>query len=54
MKECGIEVVDATYTSIGDYFEAKNPDFEKCVSAIVNIGYFKTDISIFNKGIMML
>lgn len=53
LKACEIEVVDVTYGSIGDYYEARNPDFDKSVSAIVNIGYSKTEVSIFNKGIMI-
>lgn len=53
LKECRIEVVDATFGSMGDYYEAKNPEFERSVSSIINIGYEKTEISIFNKGIMI-
>lgn len=53
LKACEIEVVDVTYGAIGDYYEARNPDFDKSVSAIVNIGYSKTEVSIFNKGIMI-
>ena len=53
LKSCEIEAVDVTYGAIGDYNEAKNPDFDKNVSAIVNIGYSKTEVSIFNKGIMI-
>lgn len=53
LKECGIEAVDVTYGAIGDYFEAKNPEFDHAVSAIINIGYSKTEVSIYNKGIMI-
>lgn len=53
LKECDIEAVDVCFSSIGDYFEAKNPDFDNSVSAIINIGYAKTEVSIFNKGIMI-
>ncbi len=53
LKICGIETVDVTYGSVGDYYEAKNLDFDKSISAIINIGYSKTDVSIFNKGIMI-
>lgn len=53
LKACEIEVVDVTYSAVGDYYEARNPDFDKSVSAIVNIGYSKTEVSIFNKGIMI-
>lgn len=52
-KECGIEVVDATFGTVGDYYEAKNSELDSKVSAIINIGYSKTEVSIFNKGIMI-
>lgn len=53
LKNCGIEVVDVTLGSIGDYYEAKTPDTDKVISAVINIGYSKTEVSIFNKGIMI-
>lgn len=53
LKECGIEAVDVTYGALGDYYEAKNPEFDHAVSAIINIGYEKTEVSIYNKGIMI-
>lgn len=53
LKESGIEAVDVTFGALGDYYEAKNPEFDHSVSAIVNIGYSKTEVSIFNKGIMI-
>ncbi len=53
MKECNIEVIDVALGSIGDYYEAKNSEFDSKVSVIINIGYSKTEISIFNKGIMI-
>ena len=52
-KECGIKVVDITLGAIGDYYQAKNKEFDSSVSAIINIGYDKIDVSIFNKGIMI-
>lgn len=53
LKEAGIEAVDVTFGSLGDYYEARNPEFDHSTSAIINIGYDKTEISIFNKGIMI-
>ena len=44
LKNCGITPVDVTYGIM---------DFYKSVSAIINIGYSKTEVSIFNKGIMI-
>ena len=52
-KECNIEVVDVTYGIIGDYYEARTTEFDNSVSAIINIGYSKTEVAIFNKGIMI-
>lgn len=49
----GIEVEDITFNCIGDYFEAKNKDTEENLGAIINIGHDKTDVSIFNKGILI-
>ena len=52
-KDCGIMVTDITLSSIGDYYEAKNSDFDSGVSSIINIGYDKIDVAIYNKGIMI-
>lgn len=52
-KECGIMVTDMTLSSLADYYEAKNTTFDSDVSAIINIGFDKMDISIYNKGIMI-
>ena len=52
-RECGIKVVDVTLGAIGDYYQAKNKDFDNAVSAIINLGYDKIDVSIYNKGIMI-
>ena len=52
-KECGIRIVDVTLSAVGDYYQVKNKEFDNSVSAIINIGYDKIDVSIFNKGIMI-
>ncbi len=52
-KECDIKVTDITLSAVGDYYEAKNQEFDSDISAIINIGYDKIDVSIFNKGIMI-
>lgn len=52
-KECGIKVIDISLGSIGDYYQARNKEFDSNISAIVNVGYDKIDVSIFNKGIMV-
>lgn len=51
--ECGIEVEDITFGSIGDYYEARNNDMDKSLGAIINIGSETINVSIFNKGIII-
>lgn len=53
LKNCEITPIDVCFTSIGDYFEARNQEVDSGVSAIVNLGYSHIDVSIFNKGIMI-
>ena len=53
LKECGIEAVEVTFGALGDYYETKSPEFDHSTSAIINIGYSKTEVSVFNKGIMI-
>jgi len=52
-NDAGIEVEDITFNCISDYYEAKNKKTEESVGAIINIGNDKTDVSIFNKGILI-
>ena len=40
------------YGIIGDYEEAKTREVDKKIGAVVNIGYSKTEVAIFNKGIL--
>lgn len=53
LQECNIQAIDVTLGAIGDYYESKNSEMDSKVSAIINIGYSKTEVSIFNKGIMI-
>lgn len=52
LEEIGVEVIDFTVGSIGDYYECQNSNTDASVGAIINIGYQKTEISIFNKGLL--
>lgn len=52
-QELDIEVVDITYGVIGDYFENANIEMNKKLGILVNLGYSKCEIAIFNKGIML-
>ena len=51
-SSAGIEVVDILFNSIGDYYAFKEKDFHLGSVATINIGSSKTEISIFNKGII--
>lgn len=48
-----IEVVDISFNCIGDYYEARSKDTDELIGAIINVGHDKTDVSIFNKGILI-
>ena len=50
--KAGIEVVDILFNTIGDYYAFKEDSFDSNTTAVINIGLNKTDISIFNKGII--
>ena len=49
----GLEVVDISLNAIGDINAFKNKDIESKLGAIVNIGYETTNVSIYNKGIII-
>ena len=52
-QELDREVVDITYGVIGDNFENANIEMNKKLGVLVNLGYSKCEIAIFNKGIML-
>lgn len=53
LEAIGIETVDITLNSIGDYYEFRNKELDSSVSGIINIGSEITTVSVFNKGILM-
>ena len=53
LKLSGIETIDIAFTSIGDYYTIKNRKYDDLVGAIINIGEYSTNISVFNKGIQI-
>ena len=53
VSEADITVADIAFGSIGDYYTSKDNERDKVIGAIVNIGLNKTNISIFNKGILI-
>ena len=52
LEKINIDVVDVSIAPIGDYYEYKDNSMDSKNCAIINIGYYKTDISLFNKGIL--
>lgn len=53
LKLSGVEAVDVTFTSTGDYFTIKNQRVDEIVGAIINIGETSTNVSVFNSGIQI-
>ena len=53
VNDAKIEIEDITFGSIGDYYIEKDGEKDGELGAIINIGYSKTNISIFNKGILI-
>ena len=53
LKLSGIETVDISFTSVGDYYTIKNRKYDELVGAIINIGEDSTNVSVFNKGIQI-
>lgn len=49
----GLEVVDISLNAIGDVNAFKNRDIESKLGAIINIGHETTNVSIYNKGIII-
>ena len=52
LSSVGVEVVDILFNSIGDYYCFKDKEFDKDVTAVINIGSDKTELTIFNRGII--
>ena len=50
---CGVDVIDLCFSTIGDYYQGKKAEYQKLSGAVVNIGSSKTEVSIFNKGVMI-
>lgn len=52
-QKCNIEVVDLCYVPLGDFYQSFKKDYQKCGGAVINIGSSKTELAIFNKGLMV-
>ena len=53
LKLSGVETVDVSFASVGDYYSVKCEKYDGVVGAIINIGETSTNVSIFNKGIQI-
>lgn len=53
LNSIGIDVVDISLGCIGDIYTFKDEETDSSVSAVVNIGEEKTEVSIYNKGIIV-
>lgn len=53
LESIGIEVVDITLNNIGDLYAFNNKDFSEKVGAIINVGSEITDVSLYNKSILI-
>lgn len=53
LQSLNIEVVDKVVNPISDFYEFANKNMLESNGAVVNIGSVKTEVSIFNKGILV-
>lgn len=52
LERLGVEVIDISLSSMGDYYCLKNEKLNNLVGAVINLGEGTTTISIFNKGVL--
>jgi len=54
LEKCGLEVIDLSFGVINDFYAVNSmDDFNKVCGAVVDIGKDKTEIAVFNKGLMI-
>lgn len=53
LNSIGIEVIDISIGCIGDIYTFRDDNTSKIISAVINIGYEKTEVSLYNKGIIV-
>ena len=53
LEKCHVEVIDLAFSSVSDYARLSHDELKKQVGAVINIGHSKTEVSIFNKGLMI-
>lgn len=52
LERIKVKVVDIAIGALGDYYQFKDKNTDATIGAVVNIGASKTDVAIFNKGIL--
>lgn len=52
-QKCNVEVIDLCFTTLGDFYQGVKKEYQKSVGAVINIGSTKTEIALFNKGLMI-
>lgn len=53
LKLAGLETIDISFSSYGDYYVVNEKKYDDLVGAIINIGEESTNVSIFNRGIQI-
>lgn len=53
LENCGLEAVDISLNGIGDMYAFRTKDMDNKVGAIINIGSETTNVSLYNKGIIV-
>lgn len=53
LESVGLEVVDISLNSIGDFYSVRDKEIKDLVGAVINIGYETTSIALYNKGILV-
>lgn len=52
-KKMNIKLIDVGFGMVGDYYCAKCKELDSSATAVINIGYDKSEVGIFNKGILI-
>lgn len=52
LEKIGIEVIDITFSIIGDYYASDYEKLNDSVGAVINLGDETTTVGIFNKGVL--
>ena len=54
LQQCNVEVIDLSFGIINDFYNVRdNADYLKGSGAVIDMGNDKTEIAIFNKGLMV-